>query len=180
MKMKIRRKHVLLTVALAAVGVMSAATLAWAAPSITSGTAAPAGHVTDGRDVQACTDCHTVTVVVPTPEPTVTPTPEPTVTPSPDPTVTPTPDVTVTPEPTGTPVPCDGHDHGKKIGHHKGDSHNAKAAAHAAQKAKKHAKKSHKHHDRSSQNANNSRNSNHTDSREFGRTGGNGHRSDNR
>jgi len=183
MRLKIRKKHVLMSVALAAVGVMSAATLAWAAPNITTASTPPASHVTDGRSTQACTDCHTVAVVVPTPEPTATPTPEPTVTPTPDPTVTPTPEPTVTPEPTttpeptATPVPCDKNHHGKAIGHHKGDSNNASQAAHDAQKDKKHkkhAKKSHKHH------SNNSQDANHSDSREFGKAGGSGHMSDHR
>jgi len=151
MRMKITKKHVALGVALAAAGVMSAATLAWAAPNITSGTTPPSSHNTDGRALRDCTDCHQVTVVVPAPEPTMTPVP------------------TATPEPTVTPAPDDGQHHGKAIGHHKGDSNNAKQAAHDAQKPKK-AHKAHKIHTQDSQ---------HTDSREFGRAGGRGSESHN-
>lgn len=109
MRLKMKKSRVLLTIALAGIGVLSAATLAFAAPAITTDTPTPANHVADGRGATACTACHTVTapVPVPTPEPTVTPTPDPTVTPTPDPTVTPTPDPTVTPtpDPTVTPTP---------------------------------------------------------------------------
>lgn len=169
MRMKIRKKHALIVVALAAVGVMSAATLAWAAPTITSGTTPPATHVADGRSIRDCADCHSVIVVTPTPEPTATPTPDPTVPPATEPTVTPSPDPTATPTPdtTGTPCPGKGDDHGKKIGHHKGDSNSARDAAHAAQKAKR----SHKHH---SMHANHSHDALHADSRAFGMGGGNG------
>lgn len=106
MRLKITKSKVLLTLALAGVGVLSAATLAFAAPAITSDATPPSDH-SDGRATSACTDCHAVSNPVPTPEPTVTPTPDPTVTPTPDPTVTPTPDPTVTPtpDPTTTPVP---------------------------------------------------------------------------
>jgi hypothetical protein len=173
MGLKIRRKHVLVAVAIAAVGVMSAVTLAWAAPTIYAGTTPLPSHVADGRAARACTDCHTVIAAVPTPDPTVLPSADPTPTPSVDPTVTPSPDETVTPSPdtTGTPGPCNAHgaDHGKKIGHHKGDSNNARATAHAAQKPKA----NHGHHGTNSQGAM------HQDSREFGMAGGNGHMSGN-
>ena len=74
MRPRIRKRQVLLTVAIAAVGVMSAAALAWAAPTITGNTAPPSSHVTDGRATQACMTCHTVIAPVPTPIPVVTPT----------------------------------------------------------------------------------------------------------
>jgi hypothetical protein len=158
MGVKIRRKHVLLAVAIAAVGVMSAVTLAWAAPTIYAGTTPLPSHVTDGRAVRDCTDCHAVIAAVPTLEPKVTPSPDETVTPSPD--------------ATATPGPCNanGADRGKKIGQHKGDSNNASAAAHAAQKPKL----NNGHHGDQMKTAV------HADSREFGRAGGNGSMSLNR
>jgi hypothetical protein len=166
MRMKIRRKHVLVAVVLAAIGVMSAATLAWAAPNITNRMTPPASHVADGRSVRDCSTCHKVTLEVPSTDPTATPVPDPTGTPTPEPTATPSPDPTVTPSPdaTHTPGACNGDDHGKKIGHHKGDSNNAKNAAHAAQKAKK----LHKLH------TGNTHDALHADSRAFGMAGGNG------
>jgi len=79
---KSRTVKALITLALATVGVASAATLAWAAPAMTAG---PAG---ESISVQVAADLPTGTV-----EPTGTVTPTGTV----EPTVTPTPDETNTP-----------------------------------------------------------------------------------
>jgi hypothetical protein len=151
MKMEIRGRHVLVSAAIAAVSVMSIATLAWAAAPQYPTSLVPSGsHVADGRSLTDTTG--TVDPI------DTTGTVEPTETPSPD--------------ATATPGPCNpnGADHGMKLGFHKGLSNNASAAAHAMQMLR----------GRHQRHGNGSHNATHADMRQFGMAGGMGNHSQNR